>query len=243
MKNGSMLLQKKVFISLKKKSKDSSLECFMGKGIIPKSPAEVFQVLLNPQLRYSYDNMLKSIVPVKRIDELNMVIYMHHETSQCLVKTARDLCVLQSARPAQEQNAPYVLTARSIEFPSVPVKPPIIRAEVQSSGWILEPYLLNSQEYQLALQHDFLLPLSESKTTSQSGTNTSVPYSDSTVAPTSSTFSPPSSTSVPSKLCTRVTYVVQMDPKGPVPASLINMVSRRQPLCIHYLRKHLLKNS
>lgn len=36
---------------------------------------------------------------------------------------------------------------------------------------------------------------------------------------------------------TKVIYVVQVDLKGKIPASVVNLVSVKQPLCIHYLRK------
>ena len=51
-------LEKDVLL-LSKSSPDQPFSSFMGKGIIPLSPDFVFNSLRNPQLRFTYDNMLK----------------------------------------------------------------------------------------------------------------------------------------------------------------------------------------
>ena len=51
-------LEKDVLI-LSKKTADSPFASFMGKGIINLAPQVVFDSIRNPQLRFTYDNMLK----------------------------------------------------------------------------------------------------------------------------------------------------------------------------------------
>lgn len=41
---------------------------------------------------------------------------------------------------------------------------------------------------------------------------------------------------------TKVTYLLQVD-MGGVPASLVNFISRRQPLAVAYLREYLISTS
>lgn len=43
------------------------------------------------------------------------------------------------------------------------------------------------------------------------------------------------------QLYSMVSYLAQIDFGGPFPATLLNRVGRRQPLCIAYLRDHLEK--
>jgi len=66
-------------IILKKKSADSPFHSFMGKGIINLPPQEVYDSLRNPQLRFTYDNMLKELHIVKQIEEgLYICKYMYN---------------------------------------------------------------------------------------------------------------------------------------------------------------------
>ena len=51
-------VEKEVLL-LSKTNPDSNYTSFMGKGVIPLPPQFVFDSLRNPQLRFTYDNMLK----------------------------------------------------------------------------------------------------------------------------------------------------------------------------------------
>ena len=49
----------KEVVILSKKTEDSPYTSFMGKGVIGLPPQTVFDSIRNPQLRFTYDNMLK----------------------------------------------------------------------------------------------------------------------------------------------------------------------------------------
>ena len=51
-------------LMLSKKSPNSPFNCFIGKGIIDLPPQFVYDSIRNPQLRFTYDNMLKVRVHV-----------------------------------------------------------------------------------------------------------------------------------------------------------------------------------
>ena len=46
-------------VLLSKKTDESPYTSFMGKGVIDLPPQTVFDSIRNPQLRFTYDNMLK----------------------------------------------------------------------------------------------------------------------------------------------------------------------------------------
>jgi hypothetical protein len=46
-------------VILSKKTDESPYTSFMGKGVIDLPPQTVFDAIRNPQLRFTYDNMLK----------------------------------------------------------------------------------------------------------------------------------------------------------------------------------------
>ena len=46
-------------VILSKKTEESPYTSFMGKGVIDLPPQTVFDSIRNPQLRFTYDNMLK----------------------------------------------------------------------------------------------------------------------------------------------------------------------------------------
>ena len=46
-------------VMFSKKSEDSPFTSFMGIGVIDLPPQTVFDSIRNPQLRFTYDNMLK----------------------------------------------------------------------------------------------------------------------------------------------------------------------------------------
>ena len=50
---------KKNVVILSKKTDESPYTSFMGKGVIDLPPQTVFDSIRNPQLRFTYDNMLK----------------------------------------------------------------------------------------------------------------------------------------------------------------------------------------
>jgi hypothetical protein len=169
-------------VILRKKKPDSPFECFIGKAIIPLSPEDVFQHIRNPTMRYSYDNMLKELEFIRRIDDDLYILHMVHETTHCLMKQARDFCLLVSERIMPDQ---LMIVGTSVDVPDCPVNPNVRRGRVLTSGWVLEAYKTADNQ----------------------------------------------------KHCS-VTYLVQVDVGG-APAQLVNIISRRQPLAVAYLRDYL----
>ena len=52
-------VERDVVILSKESGADQPFTSFIGRGLIPLSPTLVFDSLRNPQLRFTYDNMLK----------------------------------------------------------------------------------------------------------------------------------------------------------------------------------------
>lgn len=126
------------------------------------------------------------------LDDHASIVYMHHSTTQCLAKIARDFVLLHCAQPATEHCAQYVFSASSVSLPECPARPSITRAELHASGWLIEPLIID----------------------------------DAIIAGAS-----------------LVTYVVRTDLKGSIPTSVLNLLSERQPLVIHYVRGLLEKKT
>ncbi|KAL9954917.1 hypothetical protein ACROYT_G042503 [Oculina patagonica] len=122
------------------------LHCFMGRGVIEASPQTVWEAVKNPLSRYIYDNMLKKINIVEHVEEGLKVVYMLHETSQCFMTHSRDFCYVSKERVEGQK---YVLASQSIEHPKCPLSPSIIRGQIVSSGWIVEPLRVNGQDWSL----------------------------------------------------------------------------------------------
>nr|XP_058965478.1 stAR-related lipid transfer protein 9-like [Pocillopora verrucosa] len=140
-------IQKDVTIVRKREECSGSLlHCFMGRGVIPAPPPTVWEAVKNPLSRYIYDNMLKKINIVEHVEEGLKVVYMLHETSQCFMTHSRDFCYVSKERVEGDK---YVLASQSIEHPKCPLTPSIIRGQIMSSGWIVEPLCVEGQEMSL----------------------------------------------------------------------------------------------
>jgi len=132
-------------IQLFKKVTVGGVSCWRGVGVV-KAPAQaVFDCVLDPNTRFAYDSMLKKISVLSVVSDDTQVVYMHHEARSCLVKTARDFVLLQSAKVVTSTSAngteekSYVLAAQSIDIPGVPKFPKLARAEVLIGGWFVQP--------------------------------------------------------------------------------------------------------
>ncbi|KXJ24780.1 kinesin-like protein KIF16B [Exaiptasia diaphana] len=129
--------QKEVAILRKREELPNGfIYCFMGRGIIEASPMTVWEAVRNPLSRYIYDNMLKKISIVEHVEDGLKVVYMLHETSQCFMTHSRDFCYVTKERIEGQK---YVMASQSIDHPKAPPVNGIIRAQILSSGWIVEP--------------------------------------------------------------------------------------------------------
>lgn len=140
-------IQKDVTIARKREDGlGGFLHCFMGRGVINASPLTVWEAVKNPLSRYIYDNMLKKINIIEHVEEGLKVVYMLHETSQCFMTHSRDFCYVSKERTEGEK---YVLASQSIEHPKCPLSPSIIRGQIMSSGWIVEPLRVDGKDCSL----------------------------------------------------------------------------------------------
>lgn len=177
--------KEKDVIILQKRTPDSPFHSFMGKGIIELPPQEVYDSIRNPQLRFTYDSMLKGLHIVKRIEDGLYILHLHHETTQCFIKQSRDFCILAYERSERNKK---MLVGMSIDVPECPPNPSCTRGRIYYSGWVVEPYKING------------------------------------------------------KIHTEITYLLQTD-LGGLPSTLVNFISKRQPLAIAYLRDYLISTS
>ncbi|XP_048585705.1 kinesin-like protein KIF16B isoform X2 [Nematostella vectensis] len=137
-------VQKEVAILRKREELPTGfIYCFMGRGIIETSPRTVWEAVRNPLSRYIYDNMLKKISIVEHVEEGLKVVYMLHETTQCFLTHSRDFCYVSKERVEGNK---FVLASQSIDHERSPPVPGIIRAQIMSSGWIVEPIEINGRE-------------------------------------------------------------------------------------------------
>jgi hypothetical protein len=175
----------KGIVILKKKTPGTPFLSFMGKGVITLPPREVYDSLRNPQLRFTYDSMLKELHFVKHVEDGLYVLHVHHETTQCFIKQSRDFCILANERTEGNK---LLLVGLSVDIPECPLNPNITRGKITYSGWVVEPH------------------------------------------------------TVKGRTCSMITYLLQVD-LGGIPATLVNYVSKRQPLAIAYLRDYLISTS
>jgi hypothetical protein len=124
-------------IILQKKSNDSPYNSFIGKGLIELLPQEVFNCVRNPNQRFTFDSMLKELHVVKQIEEGLYILHMHHETTQCFLKQARDFCLLVCERSEPNKK---LIVGSSVEVPECLPQPNCTRGKILNSGWVIEPY-------------------------------------------------------------------------------------------------------
>lgn len=140
-------IQKDVTIARKREESHAGImHCFMGRGVIKASPRTVWEAVKNPLSRYIYDNMLKKISIIEHVEEGLKVVYMFHETNQCFMTHSRDFCYISKERMEGKK---YVIASQSIEHPKCPPSPSVIRGQIMSSGWIVEPVRVDGQNASL----------------------------------------------------------------------------------------------
>ncbi|XP_067031980.1 kinesin-like protein KIF16B [Acropora muricata] len=140
-------IQKDVTIARKREEgRTGIMHCFMGRGVIKAPPQTVWEAVKNPLSRYIYDSMLKKINIVEHVEEGLKVVYMIHETNQCFMTHSRDFCYISKERVEGKK---FVIASQSIEHPKCPSSPNIIRGQIMSSGWIVEPVRIDGQDASL----------------------------------------------------------------------------------------------
>eukprot|EP01137_Pigoraptor_chileana_P008819 Opistho-2@56171 len=135
----SIVNVEKNVVILKKAMPNSPINCVMGKGIINANAMDIYKFVKESTNRNVYDNMLKSIEVVARIDDNLFVMHMLHETNQCLMRHSRDFSILVQDR-VDTTTGRYVVAGTSIASDLICREVPgVVRATVFASGWVMEP--------------------------------------------------------------------------------------------------------
>ncbi|KJE94292.1 hypothetical protein CAOG_004959 [Capsaspora owczarzaki ATCC 30864] len=122
---------------LRKPTANSSVHRSMGKGLIQVPAQVVFEAVRSAKSRPIYDSLVKSVQILQHYEAEAQLVHMQHETTQCLLKMARDFCVVVKAR--KEATGKFIVAGVSVQHDLCPVQPNIERAEAYPSGWFIEP--------------------------------------------------------------------------------------------------------
>eukprot|EP00794_Sanderia_malayensis_P020151 gene20151-22125_t len=131
---------------LKKASPKFGAQSFIGRGIIKASPHVVWESVRNPLSRFIYDSLLKKINVVEHIGDNLKVVYMKHEGRVCVMRHCRDFCMIHCER---NQGDMLIAASQSVEHPDCPQLPQVVRAKLFPSGWAVEPYQEDGNEWSL----------------------------------------------------------------------------------------------
>ncbi|KAK6182597.1 hypothetical protein SNE40_010246 [Patella caerulea] len=144
-------------VMLKKVFKDpSTVQCYMGKGLVQAPPKIVWENLKNPRTRFTYDETLKKVDILEKISERMKIVYQYHEVQQLLRKDCCEMCVLQSERKDGEK---YTLSYQTVDYKiAEPSGESCIKPTLLPSGWIIEPARKDKRVYSIVtylMQMDF----------------------------------------------------------------------------------------
>lgn len=131
-------------IVIMRKEFDKNVHGFLGMGVIQYPPAKVFEILRNPQNRFAYDNMLKSIDVFLEINKALYFVQMQHQHNQCFLKQSRESCLLVSEFSFGSK---YSIVSKSVEHKLCPRIENVKRLNVIKAGWVIEPREKSGKTY------------------------------------------------------------------------------------------------
>lgn len=172
-------------VILRKLAEGSTIQSFMGKGVIHVPPKVVWDTIRNPKTKFAYDESLKKVDVLESFLDTLKVVYFYHEVVGLFRKDCCDTCVVLSERT---ENNRFILSMKSVNYDKAPTNENATRAIIHPSGWIIEPIVKDN------------------------------------------------------KLCSLVTYIMQMDfgpPKSATEKYPFEELVARQPLSIADLRRYL----
>mmetsp|Transcript_3015 Transcript_3015/g.4084 ORF Transcript_3015/g.4084 Transcript_3015/m.4084 type:complete len:554 (+) Transcript_3015:1-1662(+) len=129
-------------VILKKEPKEGqAIYSFKGIGEIPVPAEKVKDLLLDFNRAKEYDPLFKASRLVDQIDPATQIIHLMFQTRMCMLKTARDFCILYHEH--KRDDGAYALVGRSVVHPSCPPSQGYTRAEVLESGYFIRPKTSN----------------------------------------------------------------------------------------------------
>ncbi|KAG1654461.1 StAR-related lipid transfer protein 9 [Nymphon striatum] len=108
---------------------------YLSKGVIPASTEKVWKAVQNPLTRFTYDETVKKILVLRKLDHGQKLLHMYHESSSLLKKESQDFCILQTERIEGNK---MVIALQSVEYENCPLMHGVLRGMVLPSGWIVE---------------------------------------------------------------------------------------------------------
>ncbi|KAL5008090.1 hypothetical protein ScPMuIL_013671 [Solemya velum] len=114
----------------------STVQSYLGKGVINTSPDQVWNTIRNPQSRFMYDESIKKLSILSNMSSSLKTVHCQYEVQQLFRKESWDVCVLQTERVDGDR---YILAMQSIHDVQKKTKR-ITRAQVLPSGWIIQPH-------------------------------------------------------------------------------------------------------
>lgn len=132
---------KQNIVVLKKRVEGTTLDSFMGRGVINFPVERVVQCADDMQQMCNWENYLVDIRCIKQLSEDNSdsIVYRHYQTTACLVNVEADLIYYLRSKFYNER---YVRSGASVSDTFYPVTPGVFRAKMlPGSGYVIEPYM------------------------------------------------------------------------------------------------------
>eukprot|EP01119_Soliformovum_irregulare_P022692 TRINITY_DN7819_c0_g1_i6.p1 TRINITY_DN7819_c0_g1~~TRINITY_DN7819_c0_g1_i6.p1 ORF type:complete len:696 (-),score=120.46 TRINITY_DN7819_c0_g1_i6:1265-3352(-) len=126
-----------VVIFRKEPTPGSALYCFKGLGEIKASASAICNVCFSLKDANDWDPLFKEAQVVDTLGEWTKIINIRYQARNCLVKTARDFCLLYHCEKTTFGG--YMIVAKSVVHPGCPKQKGYIRGRVLASGFYIQP--------------------------------------------------------------------------------------------------------
>jgi len=121
----------------RKEPKNGRIYYFKGVGEINATPEAVINLCKDITRSAEWDALFKEARIVSVLDENTRIIHLMYETRTCVLKTARDFCIIY--RLKANEDGSYLLAGKSVTHPKCPNQKGFIRGEVLESGFLIKP--------------------------------------------------------------------------------------------------------
>ncbi|GAB1598684.1 uncharacterized protein LOC115211710 [Argonauta hians] len=151
-------LEDEIVILRKIPEEGSSLQSYMGKGIVQVPPKVVWDTVRNPRTKFTYDESLKKVDVLESFLDNLKIVYFYHEVVALFRKDCCDACVVLSERL---ENNRFILAMQSVDYENVRRDTDAARAIIKPSGWIIEPLVKDNRLCSMVtyiMQMDFGAP-------------------------------------------------------------------------------------
>ncbi|XP_014787146.1 uncharacterized protein LOC106881316 [Octopus bimaculoides] len=135
-------LDDEIVILRKIPEEGSSLQSYMGKGIVQVPPKVVWDTVRNPRTKFTYDESLKKVDVLESFLESLKIVYFYHEVVALFRKDCCDACVVLSERL---ENNRFILSMQSVDYENTRRDKDATKAIIKPSGWIIEPLVKDNR--------------------------------------------------------------------------------------------------